>query len=554
MQWSLPSLPLLLLLLLLQLPSAARAKDLLLAPAHTTGIPVGVIAIEGAEIANAAYVPLLKQLQVACAPQFSVWVALPGFLINTPNPPQLAGKIADARAALLAAMPGGAATNGTKMVGFAHSLGAVFLQDYVAKHGDEFSVQFLTGAALGRKYRGSGYPVPTMAIDGTLDGLYRVTRQAEGFYHMEDAENFPVVTFEGVTHMQFASGAPPSNVKKNDLKPEVDDDAAHDMIATVMADFLRAQLGGAGVDQASAKAAVAAKVKTTGTLMAPVIAALEQEGYHHFHDACNSDYAMPAACPAYPRYPSNTVDRKAQDPSCTCGVPFSAQIAQVVMASASADPKLPAGVTISAVDAIHSVSDISPIHLPHIWHNCSQQGSTRNAQAACEISVTTVTQPIYAALDGLDTGFYYQSASELRVKLKSRQSLLLAAGVPADQVQFNKTDTLGWNCAAINNASYQWALAHAGDKAKARFASIGEPMVMGKDIFLSNAGPAWIYNPMEYNEAKDRSQMVVQAPSSHTPIDYVIKAAAGYHYCKVLSPARAMEWIYIDGLRAKGGL
>ena len=165
-----------------------------------------------------------------------------------------------------------------------------------------------------------------------------------------------------------------------------------------------------------------------------------------------------------------------------------------------------------------------------------------------------MTQQIYAALDGLDTGFYYQSASELRVKLKSRQSLLLAAGVPADQVHFNETDTLGWNCAAINNASYQWALAHAGDKARARFEAIGEPMVMGKDIFLSNAGPAWIYNPMKYTDAKDRSQMTVQAPSSHTPVDYAIKAAAGYHYCKVLSPARAMEWIYIDGLRAKGGL
>ena len=24
----------------------------------------------------------------------------------------------------------------------------------------------------------------------------------------------------------------------------------------------------------------------------------------------------------------------------------------------------------------------------------------------------------------------------------------------------------------------------------------------------------------------------------------------GYHYCKLLSPARAMEWIYVDGLKA----
>ena len=48
--------------------------------------------------------------------------------------------------------------------------------------------------------------------------------------------------------------------------------------------------------------------------------------------------------------------------------------------------------------------------------------------------------------------------------------------------------------------------------------------------------------------------MTIQSPMMHTDVDYKIKAAAGFHYCKLLSPARAMEWLYIDGLRAKGGL
>ena len=31
-----------------------------------------------------------------------------------------------------------------------------------------------------------------------------------------------------------------------------------------------------------------------------------------------------------------------------------------------------------------------------------------------------------------------------------------------------------------------------------------------------------------------------------TPTDYFIKASAGFHYCELLSPFRALEWIYHD--------
>jgi len=39
-----------------------------------------------------------------------------------------------------------------------------------------------------------------------------------------------------------------------------------------------------------------------------------------------------------------------------------------------------------------------------------------------------------------------------------------------------------------------------------------------------------------------------------TPTDYPISAAAGFHYCKLLSPFRAIEWIYIDSLFDHDGL
>ena len=35
----------------------------------------------------------------------------------------------------------------------------------------------------------------------------------------------------------------------------------------------------------------------------------------------------------------------------------------------------------------------------------------------------------------------------------------------------------------------------------------------------------------------------------NTPVDYPIAAARGFHYCKVLSPAKAMEWMYVDSIK-----
>ena len=54
-----------------------------------------------------------------------------------------------------------------------------------------------------------------------MDGLFRITRHAENFYAYDDTRStgrdldFPTVLFEGMTHMQFASGTPPLLVKVN---------------------------------------------------------------------------------------------------------------------------------------------------------------------------------------------------------------------------------------------------------------------------------------------------------------------------------------------------
>jgi hypothetical protein len=77
-------------------------------------------------------------------------------------------------------------------------------------------------------------------------------------------------------------------------------------------------------------------------------------------------------------------------------------------------------------------------------------------------------------------------------------------------------------------------------------------MRVGSDLGPYNAGPLWIYNYMTYLEEKDstgRAVMTVKAPMMKTPLNYSISAAAGFHYCKILSPARALEWMMVDGMR-----
>lgn len=501
------------------------------------GKSVALVILQGASIPEDAYMPLAKELQAAT--DLALWVGLPHCGLNACEPLVVGGAIEGALKNLSAAgMP-----EGTPVVLAGHSLGGAFVQDWVASNANQVAAQILMGAFLKRQYRSAPYPVPTLTVGGDLDGLCRVTRLAEAYYHQiahpstsaaEAAKNFPVVVIPGMSHFQFASGDVPFLVREKDLEPELADEEAFKQISSTVAGFLAGQFG----DADAGAAVLSAKLAATAPLLEPLIEALEQEAFPHFKPACNSDYPMPA-CPAYPRYPSKQ-QGDAPQTGCTCGTPWSVT-AQRLMAG------LPDYVTVASVDAVHSVSDVTPVHLPHIWSEpCADEKS------GCVINVTTVTQPIYSSLDKLDTGFPYISASELRVKLKSRETMYMAAG--RTDVDFHETDEAHSNCKPINEAAWAWALSKASPDALRRFKAIGEPYLFGEDTGPYNVGPLWIWNPLSYKEASGNSSVTISSPMQHTKHDYPIKQAAGYHYCKLLSPARALEWITVDSLRAKGSI
>ena len=100
----------------------------------------------------------------------------------------------------------------------AHSLGGVMSQSYVASEYHGIDSLVLYGATLLRSYRSKTLAVPTLTLDGDLDGLMRVTRQAEAYHHqvsklLPSPPRDPVVLLQGLSHWSIASGTPPPKAR-----------------------------------------------------------------------------------------------------------------------------------------------------------------------------------------------------------------------------------------------------------------------------------------------------------------------------------------------------
>jgi hypothetical protein len=154
-----------------------------------------------------------------------------------------------------------------------------------------------------------------MTIGGELDGLCRITRIAES-YHTQISLNtdpvaakhkFPVTAIEGISHMQFASGPIPSNVLKNDLKPEVSAEEAHSLIANDVVAFA------SGILQDKWDT-LDSRMEESNKLFSPIVLALELEGYHQFKPPCY--------CEAIDEYGGLEYGTCPSQPGCTPNSPW----------------------------------------------------------------------------------------------------------------------------------------------------------------------------------------------------------------------------------------
>jgi len=523
------------------------------------GPELALVLIQGATCPVEGYRPLAEAIQKASP--YKLWVGMPEFTLNTPEPAEY-GFVFDGIVKKMKA----AGMKADKTVIAAHSLGAVMSQIYLTSSllgKGKADGLVLMGATVLRTNRDSKDLPPTLTVDGDLDGLLHVTRQAEAYFHQVEKVggpqagwDRPVVLLEGLNHWSFSSGDLPSNVANNDIQAEVSREDGHAAIAQTISDFMVASFG-VDQDKAAASAALVQAVKKTGELLAPVMEAMHMEGYHYFNPPCQSDYPTNPTC-NYPKYPGKPLvpGTSAGPPNpmppadCTCGSEWVSTVAAKMMAGFEGSPAATA--TLHNSDAFEDVSDVRPFHLPHIFE--PKPGTACADPATCHINMTTVTMPVYEFKDSLDTGLYPVTASEYRTKFKSREALQQQAGLK--NVNFTETDKLNTEtCRKINQAAYDWALSKASPKALERFKKHGQPFEFLEDLksTIGVTGPTWIHDALKFEPSDDKKVVKVQSHYFTTGNknlgDVSFLGTVGYHYCKLLSPARAMEWIYVDGLK-----
>lgn len=73
---------------------------------------------------------------------------------------------------------------------------------------------------------------------------------------------------------------------------------------------------------------------------------------------------------------------------------------------------------------------------------------------------------------------------------------------------------------------------------------------MSPDRNTKNGGK-WIIMPLTYTSNAEKTELAVSSSAYRMSAEFPVKMFGGDHYCMVLSPFKAMEWIYTDSLYAQ---
>jgi hypothetical protein len=470
----------------------------------------------------------------------NLWVIVPSVPLGAANPLTIRKVIKDSIEELRRS-----GYSGENIFLGGHSLGAAFLPNVLEEFVDEVAGLVMLGCFVTRENQEvvDSNRVPTLTLCGELDGLVRTSRIAESYHHAitskgdtdEAKLTNPVVLIEGMNHFQYVNGEPNLVKKFRDLSAEIDDSSAIAAVGSTVANFLdyhsctsqEGHDGNAVSGDASneLRRAILDKVDRTSAYVQPLIQAMKLEGSHRV-----------APINANPE-----------------GSPWTQYIQEALLHQSSlhgaAATTKPLHIE-SVHDEFHDSWYLNPLAKVPFFH--PKIDVKKSAKGETTLGLTTCTEAVYDKLEGMfDTGFFSNTCVELRAKLTSFQAAQLAMGdenVPYEEIP----DIAG----KMNELTIQWALENVPEPVRRRYLQRGIPLVAGKDS-AHKTGPGWIWSSLSLTRdvLKDpvtgemKECTVVGSHTMATPVDHPVPFAGGKMYCKLLSPARAMDYIYTDSLR-----
>ena len=393
-----------------------------------------------------------------------------------------------------------------------------------------------------REMTSVAFPVPVLTVGGELDGLVRIGRIAEAAYTQRTvSDRLPVVLIEGMTHSAvLAKATIPGDVPA--VIAQADRSAMRANVAKAFGDFVTANKGN-----------IAKLRAQTHTLLTPLVEALvEQEGSWWLTGGLDDEHGSSKWAAQAQRM---MLEPLPEGWGWADGLASSTNAFHLLSDEGKIPPyyrhKHRANVTITSLPG-KTLASSTVAQLRYVKVTVTQAGIGLDGYAIIEEEKCHVlagedkskTRGGFLGGEG-DVGKEYVSAIEIGTKMASRQLVFNITGFPAP-------DSLddGDRCAAINKQAYEWALQTASPAARQRHRQYGVPLRMSADLKpFPPAGPWWIWNYLEFttNTTAETTLDVASYYAFYSTSG--LAYGAGNHYCKLLSPARAMEWIYTDSLK-----
>lgn len=484
-------------------PSTVGDSNLIMTPpTGKSGNPAALIFFIGAYCKQEAYVKHLQAIQLKVP--FPLWVAIPWILDDLPIPVGLSGYVDSAKDDLQ--------NNGFKSDKYffgGHSLGGASVASWAHSNVAQVEGVILWGSYVSKSVQDfpKNYGAPVLTVGAELDGwLARITRIAEAYDNMKSSSigfekskySHPVVLIPGMNHASFLSGTPPSAVQETDLRAFISIDQAIKNVSDASSAFLT--ITHLGKDKSSAAIAIIDHMidDVAAPLLDPILDMYYLEGAPFISSFKNST-----------PWVQMTQELVAGDLMNERNITVIDEYKTFVIISGQfshAKPKIEPSPTNKSITDVLSYSH-----------------SAYNPRTA----------------DWIDAANYY-AATEVGAKFKSREAIYNYFGL-----DFNVPEA---TCKEINLLGFQYVLSKYNGPPSAlnRFLKYGQKIEFLNDT-ESTSGITWVNRPIITKNTSTTYQ--VSSRSLLSPIDFPVPVAAGMLYCKLISPARILEWILVDGLK-----